>query len=93
MNYIKPAFYGNEPRDVYQYWRTNPAFPHESTADQFFPSRTLKATACWARTRWKNCAPTPLKNFRDFIREILKGHLKMGAPDWPAPLLQGMTSS
>jgi hypothetical protein len=34
--YIKPAFYGNEPRDIYEYARANPAFPHESTADQFF---------------------------------------------------------
>ena len=34
--YIKPAFYGNEPRDIYEYARTNPSFPHESTADQFF---------------------------------------------------------
>ena len=34
--YIKPAFYGNEPRDVYNYAIAHPAFPHESTADQFF---------------------------------------------------------
>lgn len=34
--YIKPAFYGNEPRDIYNYAQTNPAFPHETTADQFF---------------------------------------------------------
>jgi Patatin-like phospholipase len=34
--YIKPAFYGNEPRDVYNYAIAHTAFPHESTADQFF---------------------------------------------------------
>ncbi|HKP14375.1 MAG TPA: hypothetical protein VJZ91_19800, partial [Blastocatellia bacterium] len=34
--YIKPAFYGNEPRDVYNYAVAHEAFPHESTADQFF---------------------------------------------------------
>jgi hypothetical protein len=34
--YLKPAFYGDEPRDIYQYARANPTFPHESTADQFF---------------------------------------------------------
>ncbi|PYT03328.1 MAG: hypothetical protein DMF60_18765 [Acidobacteria bacterium] len=34
--YIKPAFYGDEPRDIYEYARANPAFPHETTADQFF---------------------------------------------------------
>lgn len=34
--YIKPAFYGNEPRDIYEYAQAHPLFPHESTADQFF---------------------------------------------------------
>lgn len=34
--YIKPAFYGNEPPDVFEYATTNEQFPHESTADQFF---------------------------------------------------------
>ena len=34
--YIKPAFYGTEPPDVFNYARTSPDFPHESTANQFF---------------------------------------------------------
>ena len=37
--YIKPVCYGSdgsEPRDVVQYKRSNPAFPNESTVDQFF---------------------------------------------------------
>ena len=34
--YIKPAFYGTEPKDVFNYAQTSSAFPHESTADQFF---------------------------------------------------------
>lgn len=34
--YIKPAFYGDEPRDIYEYAQSNSLFPHESTADQFF---------------------------------------------------------
>ncbi|HJQ30695.1 MAG TPA: patatin-like phospholipase family protein [Pyrinomonadaceae bacterium] len=34
--YIKPAFYGTEPRDIYNYAKGNVTFPHESTADQFF---------------------------------------------------------
>ena len=34
--YLKPAFYGGEPRDVYQYAQANDEFPHESTVDQFF---------------------------------------------------------
>jgi hypothetical protein len=34
--YIKPVFYGDEPRDIYHYAMTHDTFPHESTADQWF---------------------------------------------------------
>lgn len=34
--YIKPAFYGHEPADVFNYAKGCEDFPHESTADQFF---------------------------------------------------------
>lgn len=34
--YIKPAFYGDEPTDIYNYAKGCESFPHESTANQFF---------------------------------------------------------
>ncbi|HEU4597324.1 MAG TPA: patatin-like phospholipase family protein [Pyrinomonadaceae bacterium] len=34
--YIKPTIYNEEPRDIYNYAQSDPTFPHESTADQFF---------------------------------------------------------
>jgi hypothetical protein len=34
--YLKPTVYGDEPRDVLEYKRDFPDFPHQSTADQFF---------------------------------------------------------
>ena len=34
--YIKPAIYDKEPRDIFNYAKGDPSFPHESTADQFF---------------------------------------------------------
>jgi hypothetical protein len=34
--YLKAAYYGTEPPDIYEYARANPQFPHESTVDQFF---------------------------------------------------------
>jgi hypothetical protein len=34
--YLKTAYYGTEPPDVYEYARANDQFPHESTVDQFF---------------------------------------------------------
>jgi hypothetical protein len=34
--YVKPVFYGDEPRDIYRYAMTHETFPHESTGDQWF---------------------------------------------------------
>ncbi|HKA62366.1 MAG TPA: hypothetical protein VKH83_08060 [Methylomirabilota bacterium] len=34
--YLKAAYYGTEPPDIYEYARANDQFPHESTVDQFF---------------------------------------------------------
>jgi hypothetical protein len=34
--YIKASLTGDEPADVTQYYKTHPAFPHESTSNQFF---------------------------------------------------------
>ena len=34
--YMKNSLTGNEPAPIMNYRRANPAFPHESTADQFF---------------------------------------------------------
>ena len=34
--YMKPTLIGDEPTDVLEYHEAHPAFPHESTGDQFF---------------------------------------------------------
>lgn len=34
--YVKPGIYGKESKDIFNYASVNKAFPHESTADQFF---------------------------------------------------------
>ena len=34
--YIKPAFYGTEPKDIYNYAKTNESCPHQSAGDQWF---------------------------------------------------------
>ncbi|HEV7902201.1 MAG TPA: patatin-like phospholipase family protein [Pyrinomonadaceae bacterium] len=34
--YLKPTLYGDEPRDVLEYKKSFPTFPHQSTGDQFF---------------------------------------------------------
>jgi hypothetical protein len=41
--YIKPGFHGTEPADVRSYAAMHPAFPHESTAEQWFSESQMEA--------------------------------------------------
>jgi hypothetical protein len=42
--YIKPVFYGSEPRDIYNYASGHDTFPHEPTmTDQFFSESQLES--------------------------------------------------
>lgn len=85
--YIKPACYGDEPRDIYEYFKTNLTFPHESTSDQFFSESQFESyRMLGAHTMEKFCADCG-GDFRVFIRAILKQHLNVKAPKWLAPLL------
>ena len=85
--YIKPACYGDEPRDIYEYFKTNPAFPHESTSDQFFSESQFESyRMLGAHTMEKLCTDCH-GDFDCFIRDILKNHLQTEAPVWLAGLL------
>ena len=86
--YIKPACYGDEPRDIYEYFKTNPTFPHESTGDQFFSESQFESyRMLGAYTMEKFCTNCD-GDLRCFVRDILKRHLQMEAPDWLAALLE-----
>ncbi|HWH90501.1 MAG TPA: patatin-like phospholipase family protein [Candidatus Binatia bacterium] len=86
--YIKPACYGDEPRDIYEYFKTNPTFPHESTGDQFFSESQFESyRMLGAYTMEKFCTDCD-GDLRCFVRDILKRHLQMEAPDWLAALLE-----
>jgi hypothetical protein len=41
--YIKPVLKENEPVDVYNYHKTHPGFPHETTNDQWFSESQLES--------------------------------------------------
>jgi Patatin-like phospholipase len=85
--YIKPACYGDEPRDIYEYFKRNPTFPHETTGDQFFSESQFESyRMLGAHTMEKLCTDCS-GDFRCFIRDILKGHLQMDAPVWLAELI------
>lgn len=44
--YIKPMLCAGLSADIYAYWRANPAFPDESTAQQFFSEPQFEAYRC-----------------------------------------------
>ena len=86
--YIKPACYGDEPRDIYQYFKRNPLFPHESTADQFFSESQFESyRMLGAYTMEKFCTDCD-GDFHCFIADILKCHLQIEPPAWFAELLE-----
>jgi hypothetical protein len=86
--YIKPACYGDEPRDIYEYFKRSQTFPHESTADQFFSESQFESyRMLGAYTMEKLCAHYG-GDFRRFIGEILRTHLQTQPPDWLATSIQ-----
>lgn len=48
--YVKPCLRNNEPRDVLAYAAQHPAFPHESTADQWFSEAQFES---YRRLGWQ----------------------------------------
>src|SRR6478736_6001636 len=86
--YIKPACYGDEPRDIYEYFKSSETFPHESTADQFFSESQFESyRMLGAYTMEKLCADCG-GDFRRFTGDILRTHLQIQTPDWLATLIQ-----
>ncbi len=80
--YIKPACYGDEPRDIYEYFKSNKAFPHESTTDQFFSESQFESyRMLGVHTMEKLCAECS-GDFSDFVRNIFAHHLDETAPLW-----------
>ncbi|MBV9480977.1 MAG: hypothetical protein JO249_09510, partial [Acidobacteria bacterium] len=41
--YLKPTLIGQEPADLLHYVRSNPAFPHEPTLDEFYSESQFEA--------------------------------------------------
>jgi hypothetical protein len=86
--YVKPACYGHEPRDIYEYFKRSETFPHESTADQFFSESQFESyRMLGAHTMEKLCADC-VGDFRDFARNILRDHLRSPESDWPREFLE-----
>jgi hypothetical protein len=93
--YIKPACYGEEPRDIYEYFKRSDTFPHESTTDQFFAESQFESyrmlgahtmeTLCTDRDRGF-CSFEG--DFRSLINVIFGSHLQSEVPKWLNELIQ-----
>jgi hypothetical protein len=81
--YIKPACYGNEPRDIYEYFKRSRTFPHETTADQFFSESQFESYRMLGEYTMKKLCDDTARDFRDFVRKILRDHLGTPESDWP----------
>jgi hypothetical protein len=84
--YIKPACYGNEPRDIYEYFKTNLAFPHESTTDQFFTESQFESYRMLGVHTMERLCGGCCGDFPSLIRHIQARHLNQPVPDWLAKL-------
>jgi hypothetical protein len=79
--YIKPACYGNEPRDIQQYAEGNPSFPHQATSNQFFTESQFESYRMLGVHIMQNLCPTPCDRPRDFVRNVCE-YLGREAPSW-----------
>jgi hypothetical protein len=86
--YIKPACYGNEPRDIYEYFKRSKTFPNESTADQFFSESQFESYRMLGSYTMEKLCTDCGGDFRSFIGDIVKSHLKIEPPDWLARSLE-----
>ncbi len=85
--YIKPACYGNEPRDIYEYFKSNQSFPHESTKDQFFTESQFESYRMLGVHTMERLCDGGSGDFLEFTRSILANHLGRSIPPWLARLM------
>jgi hypothetical protein len=72
--YIKPAFYGSEPRDIFNYATSNATFPHETTLNQWFSESQFESYRMLGRHAVEQMCPEiepgvdAIKAFSDGVR-------------------------
>lgn len=73
--YIKPGYQGTEPVSVRSYASANPAFPHESTSDQWFGESQFEAYRALGRYTIETIdgdPKAPYTSVEDFVRAAAK---------------------
>ncbi|MDB6174282.1 MAG: conserved rane protein of unknown function [Chthoniobacteraceae bacterium] len=97
--YIKPVLTGEEPADVGNYHAAHPAFPHETTSDQFFSESQLESyrmLGCHSMTQIagkvsgsETCSTFgSLKAFMDRVKVYTEGAAAAPDNDEPPPVFE-----
>jgi hypothetical protein len=90
--YLKPACYGDEPRDIYEYFKRNPAFPHESTGDQFFSESQFESYRMLGVYTVAQACAESVADFPAFIRGFFGNKRRHLGPEMPAWLKELLPS-
>ena len=83
--YIKPVFYGSEPRDIYNYATGHDTFPHEPTmTDQFFSESQLESYRGLGEYAVKQALGGKKKQDVKSMAEFIVAAQAYAAAPWPA---------
>ena len=79
--YIKPLLLGNEAPDLMSYAATNPTFPHQSTADQWFDESQIESyRALGLCTLDELCSGWNGEGLADFCLHLESAYLRSSLP-------------
>jgi hypothetical protein len=88
--YVKPMCVGTEPPDVESYRAAHPAFPHQSTANQWFDeSHTESYRMLGLHTIDEICRDWPGGSLESFCRYVDEGYLGGGHVEAHEPGVAG----
>ncbi|HWE02943.1 MAG TPA: hypothetical protein VG326_11095 [Tepidisphaeraceae bacterium] len=89
--YIKPEFYGKEPADVFNFAKGCEAFPHESTADQFFTESQFESYRMLGYHTMQSVVGQAAEvGDLDGLLACARKYLKVAADAQPDPLGDGL---
>src|SRR5262249_13829832 len=79
--YIKPAWYGDGPPDLFEYAKRNEAFPHESASDWSFSHSRFESYRMLGDYTMQKICSNIVGDFCDFAQRVATEHLMVPEPD------------
>jgi hypothetical protein len=72
--YIKPAWYGDGPPDLFEYATRNRAFPHESASDSSFAESKFESYRMLGDYTMEKICKNSVRDFCEFIQKVELEH-------------------